>query len=94
MLFRDTVLASSLALSYPLFNSALPSTTHSRDRLLARIFSYRLNEAAVNETRDEDFALLYAYALVTGQLSLEIHTVLEELEGLLGTLDLEVLKLQ
>ena len=88
-----SVLASSMKLEYPV-NDALPNTEHARDRLLARIFAYRKNEAAVNGTTDEDFGLLYAYALVTGQLNQEIKEVLRELENLFGILDEELLKLQ
>lgn len=82
-----------MALCYPL-NDALPNTEHTRDRLLARIFAYRKDEAGTNETSDEDFSLLYTYALVTGQLSNEIKEVLKEIEGLFGVLDEDVLKLQ
>jgi hypothetical protein len=88
-----SVLASSMKLEYPLID-ALPSTDHARDRLLARVFAYRKDEAAVNDTTDEDFALLYAYALVTGQLSEEIKEVLREVEKLFGVLDDDLLKLQ
>jgi hypothetical protein len=88
-----SVLASSMKLEYPL-NDALPNTEHTRDRLLARIFAYRKDEAAANGTTDEDFGLLYAYALVTGQLSQEIKEVLREVENLFGVLDEELLKLQ
>jgi hypothetical protein len=82
-----------MALCYPL-NDALPNTEHTRDRLLARIFAYRKNEAVKNGTVDEDFGLLYTYALVTGQLSNEIKEVLKEIEGLFGVLDEDLLKLQ
>jgi hypothetical protein len=88
-----SVLASSMKLEYPL-NDALPNTDHTRDRLLARIFVYRKDEAAANGTTDEDYGLLYAYALVTGQLSQEIKEVLREVENLFGVLDEELLKLQ
>jgi hypothetical protein len=37
--------------------------------------------------KDEDYALLYAYALVTGQLAEEIEKVEKEIEGLFGVLD-------
>jgi hypothetical protein len=43
---------------------------------------------------DEDFSLLYTYALVTGQLSMEIWNVLREIEDLFGVLDEEALRLQ
>jgi hypothetical protein len=82
-----------MVLSYPL-NDALPNTEHTRDRFLARIFSYRKNEAASDGTLESDFGLLYTYALVTGQLSSEIKEVLTEIEGLYGVLDEDLLKLQ
>ncbi|OBT58048.1 hypothetical protein VE04_01406 [Pseudogymnoascus sp. 24MN13] len=37
--------------------------------------------------KDEDYALLYAYALVTGQLAEEIEKVEKEIESLFGVLD-------
>jgi hypothetical protein len=78
-----------MKLEYPI-NDALPSTSTSRDRLLAKIFQFRKMEANREEgpsAKDEDFALLYAYALVTGQLSDEIMKVEKEIEGLFGVLD-------
>jgi len=100
------VLASSMKLEYPL-NDALPSTTNARDRLLTKIFQFRKHEMAqpVAEdeggepverkvTKDEDFALLYAYALVTGQLSEEIVKVEKEIEGLFGVMDEDLLQLR
>jgi len=86
------VLASSMKLEYPL-NEALPSTDHARDRLLAKVFRFR-KERVDSGATDEDFALLYAYALVTGQLSTEIDNVGREIEKLFGTLNEEALKLQ
>jgi len=86
------VLASSMKLEFPL-SDALPNTDHARDRLLAKIFTYRKDENVGHDTTDEDYALLYAYALVTGQLSKEIHEVGRELEQLFGTLDEELLEL-
>ncbi|MCJ1249266.1 hypothetical protein MMC30_006489 [Trapelia coarctata] len=87
------VLASSMKLEFPL-NDALPNTDHARDRLLAKIFAYRRDEKVGRETTDEDYALLYAYALVTGQLSKEIREVGREIEKLFGVLDEELLNLQ
>ena len=83
------VLASSMKLEYPL-NEALPSTEHARDRLLAKMFEYRKKSGA----KDEDFALLYAYALVTGQLSMQIAEVSQEIEKLFGVFNEDALKLQ
>lgn len=87
-----SVLASSLKLEYPL-NEALPSTENARDRLLGKLFRFR-NEQESSGATDEDFALLYAYVLVTGQLSNEIEKVGRELEMLFGTLNEDALKLQ
>lgn len=46
-------------------------------------------EAALGKiaAKDEDYALLYAYALVTGQLGEEIEKVEKEIESLFGVLD-------
>ena len=94
------VMASSLKLEYPL-NNTLPSTANARDRLLAKIFHYRRNaargeggEGTVPAAKDEDYEVLYAYTLVTGQLAEEIKRVEKEIEGLFGVLDEELLVLQ
>ena len=49
-----------MKLEYPL-NEALPNTDYARDRLLAKIFSFRRDEKDRLEATDEDFELLYAY---------------------------------
>jgi hypothetical protein len=106
------VLASSVMLEYPL-TDAVPSIAGTRDALLAKIFAFRGEHAAVARGRDSngggsgfgslagsahveerDYALLYAYALVTGQVAAELKNVEREIEGLLGTLDEELLLLQ
>ena len=97
------VMASSMKLEYPL-NDALPSTTNARDRLLAKIFQYRKNAASSAEeeegiemqpvAKDEDYEMLYAYTLVTGQLAEEIKRVEREVEELFGVLDEELLVLR
>lgn len=43
---------------------------------------------------ERDYALLYAYALVTGQVAEELKVVAKEIEGLFGVLDEETLLLQ
>ncbi|KAJ9612633.1 hypothetical protein H2200_004230 [Cladophialophora chaetospira] len=88
------VLASSMKLEYAITSDALPSIEHTRDRLLARVFEYRRSDAQEQKTKDEDYSLLYTYALVTGQLSLGIENVLKEVENLFGVLDEEALRLQ
>ncbi|KAL8686673.1 MAG: hypothetical protein Q9218_006944 [Villophora microphyllina] len=80
------VMASSMKLEYPL-TDALPSIDHTRDRLLAKIFGFRKDENKGVIASDEDFALLYSYALVTGQLSKGIEDIGGELETLFGTLE-------
>jgi len=90
-----------MKLEYPL-NDALPNTINTRDRLLAKIFQYRKNmsnpeegqETTTPVLKDEDFEMLYAYTLVTGQLSDEIKKVEKEIEDLFGVMDEELLKLQ
>ena len=89
-----SVLASSMKLEYSITSDALPSIEHTRDRLLAKIFEYRRSDADKQTTKDEDYSLLYTYALVTGQLSLGIESVLKEVEILFGVLDEEALRLQ
>ncbi|KZF20086.1 hypothetical protein L228DRAFT_256962 [Xylona heveae TC161] len=86
------VLASSVKLEYPI-NDALPNTENARDRLLTKIFDYRRTSAEAPGVSDEDFALLYAYALVTGQISHEIASVSKDIEKLFGVLNEDALKL-
>ncbi|KAJ5545129.1 Brefeldin A-sensitivity protein 4 [Penicillium sp. DV-2018c] len=78
-----SVIASSMKLEYPL-SDVLPSIEHARDRLLARIHRYRLDREASPHATDEDCALLYAYILVTGQLSNEITEIIAEIGQLFG----------
>lgn len=46
------------------------------------------------KAEESDYALLYAYALVTGQVAEELKVVAKEIEGLFGVLDDEALLLQ
>ena len=92
---RFVVIASSMKLEYPI-NDALPSISTSRDRLLAKTFHFRKNDVDADGgpvAKDEDYALLYAYALVTGQLADEIMKVEKEIEGLFGVLDEDVFQM-
>ncbi|OAX82297.1 hypothetical protein ACJ72_03353 [Emergomyces africanus] len=88
-----SVVASSMKLEYPL-NDSLPEIEHSRDRLLARLHRFRQDTTASHLTTDEDYALLYAYVLVTGQLGNEIMAIIGELSKLFGILDEDILKLE
>ena len=44
--------------------------------------------------KDEDYEMLYAYTLVTGQLAEEIKKVEKELEDLFGVVDEDLFELQ
>jgi hypothetical protein len=86
-----------MKLEYSL-NDAVPNTTHSRDRLLAKIFQYRKEAACAEEgtvvAKDEDYEILYTYILVTGLLAEEIRTVQTEVENLFGVMDEDALELK
>ncbi|KAL8975334.1 MAG: hypothetical protein Q9197_000459 [Variospora fuerteventurae] len=87
------VMASSIKLEYAL-TDALPSIDHSRDRLLAKIFGFRKGDKTAVIASDKDFALLYTYALVTGQLGKAMKDLGSEMDNLFGTLEEDQLKLQ
>ncbi|KAF2195504.1 hypothetical protein K469DRAFT_734121 [Zopfia rhizophila CBS 207.26] len=88
-----SVLASSMKLAYPL-NDVLPNVEHTRDRLLAKVFEFRRSGLGKVVTTDEDYELLYAYALVTGQLAQNLAIIGQEIEQLYGVLNEDDLKLQ
>lgn len=54
------VLASSIRLGFPL-PERLPNTDRARDRLLAKLFTFREQVRGTEGESDEDFALIYAY---------------------------------
>ncbi|KAI4114196.1 MAG: hypothetical protein LQ345_004986 [Seirophora villosa] len=87
------VMASSIKLEYPL-TDALPSIDHTRDRLLAKIFGFRKGDKAAVIASDKDFALLYTYALVTGQLGKAMKEMGSEMDSLFGSFNEDRLKLQ
>jgi len=89
------VLASSIKLEYPL-TDGLPNTVNARDKLLAKIFKYRKARGNnVNTvTKDEDYEILYAFTLVTRQLSEEIEKVEKDIVELFEVPDEEMLRLQ
>jgi hypothetical protein len=88
-----SVMASSMKLAYPL-NDVLPNIEHTRDRLLAKVFEFRRQDLGKIVAADEDYELLYAYALVTGQLAHDLNVIGQEIEKLYGVLSEEDLKLQ
>ncbi|EME81386.1 uncharacterized protein MYCFIDRAFT_140051 [Pseudocercospora fijiensis CIRAD86] len=87
-----TVLASSIKLEYPL-NDVLPNVEDSRDRLLSKISEFRRSGEARDVVTEQDYEMLYAYVLVTGQLAQDIEAVGQEIEGLFGVLNEENLKI-
>ncbi|KAM5346244.1 hypothetical protein ACJ41O_009249 [Fusarium nematophilum] len=91
------VVASSTMLEYP-FADATPSIVSARENLLGKIFQFRkdysLKTSRGGESsevdiyvEEKDYALLYAYALVTGQVADELRMVGTEIGSLFGVLD-------
>ncbi|KAF1942517.1 hypothetical protein EJ02DRAFT_375555 [Clathrospora elynae] len=80
-----SVMASSMKLAYPL-NDVLPNVEHTRDRLLAKVFEFRQTGLGKVVAKDEDYELLYAYALVTAQLAHDLGIIGQEIEKLYGVL--------
>jgi hypothetical protein len=93
------VLASSIMLEYPLTDS-IPSTEGIKDRLLTKIYQFRKEhkeQADISNSIvavERDYALLYAYTLVTSQVAEELKNVQREIEGLFGVLQDEAMLLQ
>lgn len=98
------VLASSVMLEYPL-TDAIPTIDRTRDRLLNKIYEYRKKHMEMNlrnndedatqtMTEERDFALLYAYTLVTAQVAAELKKIKVEIEALFGVLHQDELLLE
>ncbi|KAF2859514.1 hypothetical protein K470DRAFT_234366 [Piedraia hortae CBS 480.64] len=87
------VLASSLKLKYPL-SDVLPSIDHTRERLLTKVSEFRHAAEWRDEATEQDYELLYAYVLVTGQLAEDIRSVSIEIETLYGALNEDSFKLE
>ncbi|KIL92250.1 hypothetical protein FAVG1_04658 [Fusarium avenaceum] len=101
------VVASSTMLEYP-FADATASIVSARENLLSKIFEFRkehprrlLFEDSGSSSDSEqllveerDYALLYAYALVTGQVADELRMVGKEIGSLFGVLDEDTRLLQ
>ncbi|PUU72381.1 Fusaric acid resistance protein-like-domain-containing protein [Tuber borchii] len=84
------VLAGSIKLGFPL-PASLPKTDRARDRLLASLFEFRKRVRGTEGDSDEDFALIYAYALVTGRISEGLLDAVATVERLYGVLEEEML---
>lgn len=94
------VVASSMMLEYPLTN-AVPNIVSLQNQLLSKVFQFRKTNHGRGEdgaggsadavaqvvAEEQDYALLYAYVLVTAQVADELKVVEKEIEGLYGVLD-------
>ena len=93
------VMASSIMLEYPM-TDAIPSIRGNKDRLLGKIYQFRKDnteDGAKSQqflAEEKDYALLYAYILVTAQVAEELGKVGKEIEGLFGVLNEDSLLLQ
>lgn len=101
------VVASSTMLEYP-FADATPSIVSARENLLSKIFQFRKEHSSRPPSHDSedsddpadvlveerDYALLYAYALVTGQVADELRMVGKEIGSVFGVLDEDTRLLQ
>lgn len=101
------VVASSTMLEYP-FADATPSIVSARENLLSKIFQFRKDHSSRPPSHDSedsddpaevlveerDYALLYAYALVTGQVADELRMVGKEIGSVFGVLDEDTRLLQ
>ncbi|KAH7186064.1 Fusaric acid resistance protein-like-domain-containing protein [Fusarium flagelliforme] len=93
------VVASSTMLEYP-FADATGSIVSARENLLSKIFEFRkehhggLGSGDGVLVEERDYALLYAYALVTGQVADELRMVGKEIGSLFGVLDEDTRLLQ
>ncbi|KAG9252002.1 60S ribosomal protein L19 [Emericellopsis atlantica] len=98
------VLASCIMLEYPL-TDAIPTVDRNKDRLLGRIHQFRKDHmiaqagdeggmSALVIAEEKDYALLYAYLLVTSQVAEELKKVRMEIERLFGVLHEESLLLE
>lgn len=84
------VLGSALRIGFPL-PEHLPNASRSRDRLLARVFEYRQRVknkgGGEGEVGDEDFAVVYAYVLVTARIGEGLEELEREMTKLYGVLE-------
>lgn len=89
---EDVVASSTPASPFSEVPSTPPLLSPSVSAGLAAAAAASANSGVVPEERD--YALLYAYALVTGQVAEELRIIAKEFEGLFGVLDQEAMLLQ
>jgi hypothetical protein len=95
-------------LEYPL-TDAIPTIDSTKDQLLGKIYRFRKDhmrsqehddgadgslKKALEVVEEKDYALLYAYTLVTAQAAAELKKVREEIENLFGVLGEDELLLE
>ncbi|KAK6528080.1 hypothetical protein TWF281_009337 [Arthrobotrys megalospora] len=90
------VLSSSMRSGFPL-PETLPSIVRSRDRLLMKIHKYRERDRGDSSSgrveSEEDFALIYAYVLLTGRISEGLEKCARSIKILHGVIDEEMLEI-
>ncbi|KAF3914813.1 hypothetical protein ABW20_dc0103007 [Dactylellina cionopaga] len=86
------VLSSSMRSGFPL-PETLPSIVRSRDRLLMKIHKFRERDRGVEGESEEDFALIYAYVLLTGRISEGLEKCARSIKILHGVIDEEMLEI-
>ncbi|KAF3919921.1 hypothetical protein AA313_de0201744 [Arthrobotrys entomopaga] len=86
------VLSSSMRSGFPL-PETLPSIVRSRDRLLMKIHKFRERNRGVEGESEEDFALIYAYVLLTGRISEGLEKCARSIKILHGVIDEEMLEI-
>ncbi|EPS37915.1 hypothetical protein H072_8348 [Dactylellina haptotyla CBS 200.50] len=86
------VLSSSMRSGFPL-PETLPSIVRSRDRLLMKIHKFRERDRGVVGESEEDFALIYAYVLLTGRISEGLEKCARSIKILHGVIDEEMLEI-
>ncbi|KAA8649298.1 uncharacterized protein ATNIH1004_005199 [Aspergillus tanneri] len=72
-------MASSIKSDYPPIDVDISSMTHARGQLRAHIFLYRKEQEKSQPTIQEAYRLLYAYELVTSQVSNRIAQIVTEI---------------
>lgn len=97
------VLASCIMLEYPL-TDAIPTIDSAKDQLLGKMYQFRKEHMRSQEddgsnkgmevVEEKDYALLYAYTLVTAQVAAELKKVEREIESLFGVLGEDELLLE
>ncbi|ODQ65942.1 hypothetical protein NADFUDRAFT_24043 [Nadsonia fulvescens var. elongata DSM 6958] len=88
------MLSSAMKLGFPL-PEYLPSSEHSRDRILVKLNEFRveLQQQKPDDSliKDEDFVLMYSYILVVLDITEELTKISKNIQALFGYVEDEVL---